>query len=318
MTQINPSFCSQLSQLSGEQIFGTATETKIWFILEYAGPWGAKALEESDLPEAVKTHLFHWLDTIPGSRLQLIKQGALHDGITFFIGLSSEETPLLYRFRLEGYEDLLTLNVPAILTNDAAYTPFRYTKPLFLVCTNGKRDQCCAKWGLPVYQALADYVGEQVWQTTHTGGHRFAATLIGLPHGICYGRVKLDETKNLVDAYQQEMIYQIDRYRGRSCYDSVTQVADAFLREHTENYHFTAFQHLATQQADEKRWQVQFKARQDNAIHQLQIAGELSAFENPQSCNKNKREHVRQYCLEHYEICNCAASPPRPEGSLLS
>ena len=27
--------------------------------------------------------------------------------------------------------------------------------PVFLVCTNGKHDPCCAEWGRPVYRALS-------------------------------------------------------------------------------------------------------------------------------------------------------------------
>lgn len=67
----------------------------------------------------------------------------------------------------------------------------------------------------------------------------------------------------LVDAYQQScLIYQVDRYRGRTCYDTVTQVADAFLREQTGQQAIDAFQHLATNQLATDQWEVQFRTTQ--------------------------------------------------------
>ena len=52
-----------------------------------------------------------------------------------------------------------------------------------LVCTHGRREVCCAKYGRPVAQALAARYGPLVWETTHVGGDRFAANLVVLPSG---------------------------------------------------------------------------------------------------------------------------------------
>jgi hypothetical protein len=51
---------------------------------------------------------------------------------------------------------------------------------MLLVCTNGRRDVCCALWGQRFYAAAAALL-PNVWQTTHLGGHRFAATAVSLP-----------------------------------------------------------------------------------------------------------------------------------------
>ena len=48
----------------------------------------------------------------------------------------------------------------------------------------------------------ARYPG-QVFQTTHVGGHRFAANLVILPHGLCYGPVGLDGAVAAIGAYQR-------------------------------------------------------------------------------------------------------------------
>jgi hypothetical protein len=48
---------------------------------------------------------------------------------------------------------------------------------------------CCARLGVPLAQALAARHPGPVWETTPVGGHRFAANLVLLPHGLYYGPV---------------------------------------------------------------------------------------------------------------------------------
>jgi hypothetical protein len=60
-----------------------------------------------------------------------------------------------------------------------------------LVCSHGRRDRCCGSLGTSLAQELmADPrpLGERVrvWRTSHTGGHRFAATAIVLPQGSAW------------------------------------------------------------------------------------------------------------------------------------
>ncbi len=60
-----------------------------------------------------------------------------------------------------------------------------------LVCTHGRRDRCCGSLGTSLAQELqADpgRLGEhvRVWRTSHTGGHRFAATAVVLPQGTAW------------------------------------------------------------------------------------------------------------------------------------
>jgi hypothetical protein len=78
----------------------------------------------------------------------------------------------------------------ALLTAPAgpAATPGRDV----LICTHGRRDRCCGSWGTDLWQELdrsPDALGAdiQVWRTSHTGGHRYAATMIVLPEGTAWG-----------------------------------------------------------------------------------------------------------------------------------
>ena len=73
-------------------------------------------------------------------------------------------------------------------------------EPALLVCTNARRDVCCAVRGRPVaLQAAAERPG-QVWECSHTGGHRFAPTAVLLPHGQTWARLSTAQAVSALDA----------------------------------------------------------------------------------------------------------------------
>jgi hypothetical protein len=104
---------------------------------------------------------------------------------------------------------------------------------LFLVCTHGKHDPCCARYGRPLYDALRDELDPAwVWQTTHIGGDRFAGNLVCLPHGLYYGRANRSDSVAILDEHLAGRI-QLEHYRGRSCYAFPVQAAERELRQAT-------------------------------------------------------------------------------------
>src|SRR4051794_32426892 len=159
---------AQYSLAAGEPLTATASRASIWILLEYNETWGAKALEESNLPERVKTLLTSLSASLPNVRFQFIKQGGSRQDIRFYVAHAHPVNPMLFRFRLESYEDLLDMDISGIAAAHSDQTLCE--DRLFLVCTNGKRDICCAKNGLPLYNALSSIAGHNVWQTTHIGG----------------------------------------------------------------------------------------------------------------------------------------------------
>ena len=72
--------------------------------------------------------------------------------------------------------------------------------PILLVCTNAKRDVCCAVRGRPLAADAAAALPEQVWECSHTGGHRFAPTAVVLPHGQTLGRLTVEIAVDAVRA----------------------------------------------------------------------------------------------------------------------
>lgn len=252
-------FCREESIDAGEPIAGSAaTHTDVWVVLEYDRPWGSKAVPESSLPEVVKEHLMRWEKEIPGARVQLVRGDARVSRpgtVAFFVGVSSVQGMALVRFDLESHEALAGLDVPSLVQDVRAGKDIPdaevVTRPVVLVCTNGKRDACCAKWGLPIYTALAQQEGIDCWQTTHLGGHRFAPTLLTLPDGLCYGRLVPEDAEPLAAAVLAGDIYAADRtLRGRTSLSAAAQAAEVHWRGRTGTTKVDALQSVTEQERD--------------------------------------------------------------------
>ncbi len=233
MTDEKTLTCSQMSSQSGEHLYGTALEVKDWFLLEYSGVWKRDAFPESALPEEVKEHLGGFLSSFEESRIQLIGgPGPSKGNLAFYYAHSSEFSPKLYKFEIEKYEDLLSIDLPE-LVETGEIEKFSCPERLALVCTHGARDGCCAVAGSGVYKELLKKEGLSAWRTTHVGAHRFAANIVMFPEGIYYGRVNTENLEDVVSSHLRGEIF-LDCYRGRSCFSQTSQVSDYFLRREIE------------------------------------------------------------------------------------
>lgn len=227
------STCSALSNNINEPLYATVSPNRFWFMLEVDRPWGAKALLESNLSSEVLGYLSEITNKLDSSRVLLLRQPTANKTsvINFFIAIADEINPALYAFSLEKYENLLDLNLPELVQNPQGLAENISDKAIYLVCTNGRRDPCCASNGLPVYQSLAQTFGSAVWQTSHVGGHRFSANLVCMPHALFYGRVDPTSASELVSSYEQGKMIK-EHYRGRACYPKPIQAAEYFVRNH--------------------------------------------------------------------------------------
>ncbi len=295
--------CSVTSRETDEQLFGTAATATTWLMLEYDGRWERKAYEQSDLPDAVIAWLARQEAALPDARVQLIRQNPrlAPDGIAFFVALARETDPLLVEFSLDEYEDLLTLDLSAIGTDDDPYVAQRRDEPLFLVCTHGKRDLCCALRGLPVYVEATELAGASVWQTSHVGGHRFAANLLSFPYGIVYGRVEPLHVAEIVEATRRGEVMP-EMMRGRACYNEHVQAAEHFLRSATGIHALDAFEVVEAAPEDPDHWQVRFKERASGELYTLDVAAEKSDFRVYKSCGDAEPKAVMQHRLLHFKV----------------
>jgi len=291
-------FCSLLSAQAQESLHATASHGEVWFLLENHGIWEGKAFEQSDIPGALKNHLSAVVRATPGSRVLMIKSGhgRMASGISFFVVHSRETSSAIYEFTVQRYEEILDLDIQAVLDDSELYRPSLRKEPLYLICTNGKRDPCCAKFGMPVYAAMLAQVGSQVWQSSHVGGHRFAANLVCFPHGLYFGRLTPGNVKQVLDRYQQGKIH-LEFYRGRACYPEEVQAAEYHRRRETGELGLEAFTFQDFEQQGEDTWLVRFREAASGRQHQLHIQRELSNLELPQSCLKAETSPLVTYHL---------------------
>jgi hypothetical protein len=232
------------------------------------------------------------------ARVQFVKQNRTSPavGLTFFLALTREVAPLLYEFRLDSYHDLESLDLPGLLAGDAGFRHLR-SEPLYLVCTNGRRDRCCSRLGLGLYLALDRHVGQAAWQCTHLGGHRFAPTLVTFPDGACYGRLADADLPPLIRAQQAGQLY-LNRLRGRSCYEDVVQAAEWFLRQETGAQMGDDFRLLeAKPGSNGHRWRVRFAAPSTGAVHLVVLTRTLSEPAQLVGCSPPKRKLLPQFHL---------------------
>lgn len=218
-------YCSEAS--SAEPMAGTAANVDVWLLLEYRPVWRAKAHGDNELKPVVRTWLDAALTDLAARgfkpRLQFVRQPEI-DSPTTRLLLATKGR--LLEFEGIGYDFLSQVDVVS-----AALQPERFPAldaPRYFVCTNGRRDLCCARFGLRTYAALRELVGERAWQVTHLGGHRFAPNVLALPSGVLYGRVTESDAADFVRVLESGAV-DFDHLRGRCRYPAHVQAAEALL-----------------------------------------------------------------------------------------
>lgn len=286
-------FCSTLSLEGHEPLYGSAPDKRVWFLLEYNPPWGAQAFPESAIPDPVKAHLSAGLNAIPDSNILLLRQpGRARDGIAFFIVIADEQAPHLYEFTLNAYADLLNIDLAAVVNGDMIYGANLSAEPLYLVCTNARRDRCCATYGLGIYNALLPVVGSRVWQCSHIGGHRFAPTGLFFPHGICYGRMNPNSIPALVEMYRGGHL-SLEYLRGRVCYRGPVQAADYLLRAKLGVTAVNALTLIDSTTVGPDLWDIRFVVNGEK--HSIRLEKFSTDTEIFTTCNDTKKALVADY-----------------------
>ncbi len=276
--------CSVASQAAGESLAGTAVESvDRWLLLEVTDPWAPTALHTEALPERVRARLAHWLET-PRSRLQLIRRpGSLGRRPLFMVVSSASDRQQVSKLELDRYEDLLDLDLDVL--------PVETSASMCLVCVHGRRDRCCGLHGSSVFRAIRDR-GVDVWQTSHLGGHRFAACALWLPDGLMYGRLRAAHADRFVTTRRAGEIGELDLYRGRCAYDRPTQAAEIFLRRRLGEHVAGAIEWLATVPESESTWEARFRTAARDEVVRVRL--EETGVARPASCG-GKPEPVTRF-----------------------
>lgn len=222
--------CSAISLAWGEPLVATASIVRNWLLVEHPGAWGPAALTESGLP----THLSGGLAALSaehGIRVLLVRRPVRPDDSSrhCFVAHTGRHGRWIEERVVDDLDELLAVDYAPLRHGGRVGFGTLRAEPLYLVCTNGRHDQCCANLGRPVARALHARRDGLVWESSHFGGDRFAGNLVCLPHGLYFGRLSPEHAGRVVDGYEKGVV-DLDHYRGRAGEPFAAQAAEHFLR----------------------------------------------------------------------------------------
>jgi hypothetical protein len=210
--------CAELSESLGEDMSGTAPAERLILVVEQPGPWGRDAVSESGLRPIAK-ELQARADEA-GARIQVVRRSTRRYRPDHYAAwVADVHARTMARYELRDIREVLDLPLEA--SEPAG-------EPLELCCTHSTRDACCARRGLPLHRSLAR-AGADVWHASHLGGHRFAATMAVLPHGLWLGRVPVARARDVMAAVRADRI-PLEYTRGRAGWPPIAQAAELAVR----------------------------------------------------------------------------------------
>lgn len=282
--------CAAESRQLKEALAGTFKPADTFFLIESKaaeyGGWQNGIVKQAQQSGDFAPYIRHLL-AAPRAKALFIRRPQA-EAKNFYIAMTQQPQPKIYHRVLSDYDDLMRLDIASVVAGGAPRIEERdmdEVDELYAICTNGRHDPCCAAYGLPVYQAMVAQVGaDKVWQTTHIGGHRMAATMIAFPHGIAYGHLDPSHAEEVVASYRSGDLL-LRKYRGRSAYahhrldvdaHCAAAAAESYVRQAAAKY---AIDELKLSQAAllaDRQWQVTF-VDQDGRLHQAQVRAAMSS-----------------------------------------
>lgn len=217
--------CSDASRARAEPLTATASRVERWLLVEHPGAWGPQSVPSSRMSQSVARALAR---TAAGAGARLVLVRRPH-GVPRSAGrdvFAVDSTPGAERVRTRHV--VADADLARLGWEDEQWTS--YDGPLYLVCTHGRHDRCCALRGRPVAQALSRAHPGRTWESSHIGGDRFAPNLVVLPDGLYLGQVPAEQVVAVVADLADGRL-PAGLVRGRSSLPLPTQAAQAFARE---------------------------------------------------------------------------------------
>jgi hypothetical protein len=294
--------CATVSRDLAEPPAATASIARTWLLLEQPGPWGAKAFSSSHLDPQVGRTLEQAAGGT-GVRLALIRRPGRHsdshrpDRRRVFAAHTVPGAGWVREAVIGDPAELLGLDFAGLGGGSHGGFGAAYEgEPLAAVCTNGRRDRCCAISGRPLAAELAASGLGQVWEVTHLGGHRFSPTMLVLPHGYSYGRLDTAHAKAVLEATRDGRMVP-DLCRGRSTWERPGQAAELAVRRATGETRAEALSVTGTRENAEPAggsvsgWTVDV-AHADGRAWAVEVAG-ASVPPRPESCGADPVPSLR-------------------------
>ena len=209
---------------------GTAPVTQRWWLVESRDTWGARPIRDAD-----EEWLRVWSAWDPSEARALLVRP--HGRLT------PQDQRRIWTFRPGSHHVLRCslpwgadpgIEEPGISHDDLQTAPHMWSEssdhPRVVVCTNGRRDLCCAERGRALLDGLPPQIADLAWECTHLGGHRFSPTALVIPAGLIFGRLSVADVTAMIERNAMDL----DTVRGRSDLQSPQQVAELSIRRKLE------------------------------------------------------------------------------------
>ncbi|MBJ6643401.1 sucrase ferredoxin [Streptomyces sp. BSE7-9] len=300
------STCSTVSRELDEPVAGTAATARTWLLLEQPGPWGARALTSSHLDPALGRAL-EAAAKGTGVRIALIRRPGRHADSRMpatrrvYVAHTVPGNVWLHSATTTDPARLLDLDLAALGRGEAAGFDAvlggapHAGDPLALVCTNGKRDRCCALLGRPLAAELASSGVDGVWEVTHLGGHRFSPTVLVLPYGYAYGRAEAHAVKEVLHGVQEGRVVT-EGCRGGSAWERPGQAAELAVRRAVREDAAQVLSVVRTE-GEAPHWEVTV-AHVDGRRWRVEVAQGASRPPRPESCGSALGSPARMDVLD--------------------
>ncbi|GAA1574887.1 MULTISPECIES: sucrase ferredoxin [Kribbella] len=168
-------------------------------------------------------------------------------------------------------------------------------EPVYLVCTHGRHDACCAVWGRPVAAALAAVYPERTWECSHIGGDRFAANVVLLPHSLFYGQVPPARAVELATQYDRSVVVP-DLLRGSGAFVPPVQAAQHFARTAGHSLALGNLLPRRIEQLSVNRWRILLAST--NGPLAVEVSAHLDTVEARLTCAGSSPAQVRRFELD--------------------
>ena len=282
-----PAFmCSRAAHERDDSMVATAPPAQRWLLIEQEGAWPINALDA--FPTNVARRIAARA-AAADARVSLIRRPGRHP---------REDRPIRWAFAdvrpsNEGIRWGEAASAADLLDMPWEVSPGE-GEPVAIVCAHSRHDVCCAMKGRPVAQSLTDQWPGRVWECSHLGGDRFAATMVLLPTGLCFGRITVDNAGAVLDAYEQGRVVP-DLLRGRCAYTRQEQAAQSLARaQGFGSDRIDALIPLGTTVVDHATFQVTLAANPSVTVRARESTVPLGT---PATCRSTLLAEAREYAI---------------------
>jgi hypothetical protein len=279
----------------GDPLLATASPARRWLLIEEPGGWGTDGLTTSRIDADVARTLAAKAAN-SGVRVQLIRRPGRRRN-----RFAGRQVAMVHTDRGAERSWWSTVHSDAelldIAFDGAGGTPS--VEPIYLVCTHGRKDVCCAMFGRPIAEHLAAHRPDATWETSHVGGDRFAANLVLLPHGLYYGRMSTDTALAAVKAYEGGLVVP-HQLRGRSGHPPHVQAAECYARVELSASGLDALAPSGVEELEPNLWQVRLADGPDTVT--VTVRAVMSPLPAQLTCATRHAAHYRTFDLVELHI----------------